>query len=120
VSSYSKMIDMQEGMMMDQASPTKNVGTLSTDISSYYSSGPTVGEDDLDDPWDETHSETEQVSVSGVDGDHTTSGNSNNNGSPHEEVEGDDSEYEDKFHCRPRYQHTRVDVRAKFYQKYSQ
>jgi hypothetical protein len=119
VSSYTKMIDVQEDQPIDQASPTKNVGTLSTDINSYYSSGPTVGEDDMDDPWEETHSETEQVGGNGAEGtldpEHHNIGNNEgqHGGSNHDEVlEGaEDSEYEDKFHCRPRYQHTRVDVR---------
>jgi hypothetical protein len=80
-----------------------------------------VGEDDMEDPWEETHSETEQVGGNGAEGtldpEHHNIGNNEDEGqhggSNHDEVlEGEeDSEYEDKFHCRPRYQPTRFDVR---------
>lgn len=117
VSSFNKMgieIGSHDQLQSDQpqqpladASPTKKVfgGPLSTDINSYY--GPTVGdgEEDLDDPWDDndTHDHEELVDESISN----TNTNTNNNEG---EGDGDDSEVEDKFQCRPRYQHTRVDV----------
>jgi hypothetical protein len=110
-SSYTKGLDMLQGdqpSMMEASSPTKKVGTLlstdrQTEINSYY--GPTVGdgEEDMEDPWDE---HTDLV-------DETSNTNHNNNEDEEEEVDGgggEDSELEDKFHCRPRYQHTRMDV----------
>lgn len=106
--------------VMEASLPTssnKNIGTLATDVNSYY--GPTVGdgEEDLDDPWDDHHdSELVDENHNGAAGEFTTF-NSN-----HEELlvdrdgddEEEDSELEDKFHCRPRYQHTRVDVSSTY------
>ncbi|OXA52948.1 hypothetical protein Fcan01_12010 [Folsomia candida] len=123
VSSYTKTIEMQADQpqpVMEASLPTssnKNIGTLATDVNSYY--GPTVGdgEEDLDDPWDDHHdSELVDENHNGAAGEFTTF-NSN-----HEELlvdrdgddEEEDSELEDKFHCRPRYQHTRVDVYGRF------
>lgn len=112
---------MMEASLQPPTTSNKNTATLATDINSYY--GPTVGdgEEDLDDPWDDHH-ESELVDERIYS---TANSNSNLNhddlfvegggvvsqGEGEDDTDGeDDSEMEDKFHCRPRYQHTRVEV----------
>lgn len=101
------MIDVQnDSPSKDQGQQQSTRGTPTTinTMSSFY--GPTASDGDkvVDEAW-KTHE----------NGHHEDSGDDDDDDDDHivdhlEESDLEDAELEDKFHCRPRYQHSRIDV----------
>lgn len=108
VSGFTKLIDVQndypsKDQGQKQQSTRGTPATINTMSTSY---APTVsdGEKVVDDAW-KAHEDDHHEDSEDDEDDHVVD---------HlEESDLEDAELEDKFHCRPRYQHSRIDVSIK-------